>query len=111
VCLAEKLEAEEGAGWICLRCGEIVKQCKPWNGDVLEEARASSGSGKVVGFAMAAETQNGKVADVAEAEPEKKDSVHDLDSDETVESSNTWSTVERESPEFDPSDTEKDDPK
>lgn len=108
VCITEKLEAEEGEGWVCLRCGEIVKQCKPWNGDVLEEARASSGSGKVVGFAMAAEPQKGKVADMVddEAEPEKNDFIPDLDTDETVEISNTWSAVERPSPEFDTSDTE-----
>ena len=50
VCLAGRLEAEEGEGWICLRCGEIVKECKPWSGDVLEEiSRPTSGS-KTVGF-------------------------------------------------------------
>ncbi|EHA48777.1 peroxisomal biogenesis factor 2 [Pyricularia oryzae 70-15] len=36
VCLATRLEREEGDGWVCLRCGEIVKECKPWSGDVLE---------------------------------------------------------------------------
>ncbi|KAK5110655.1 hypothetical protein LTR62_005695 [Meristemomyces frigidus] len=35
VCLAQRIEAEEGEGWTCLRCGELVKQCKPWDGDVL----------------------------------------------------------------------------
>ncbi|KAL9099389.1 MAG: hypothetical protein Q9163_005109 [Psora crenata] len=39
VCVATKLEAEEGEGWICLRCGEIVKECKPWSGDVWERER------------------------------------------------------------------------
>ena len=51
VCLVQKLEGEEGEGWVCLRCGEIVKKCKPWNGDVLEEVCPSS-SGKAVGFAV-----------------------------------------------------------
>ena len=37
VCIATKLEAEEGEGWICLRCGELVKECKPWSGDVVED--------------------------------------------------------------------------
>lgn len=37
VCLAGRLEAEEGEGWTCLRCGEEVKECKPWSGDVIEE--------------------------------------------------------------------------
>ncbi|KAH9838915.1 Pex2 / Pex12 amino terminal region [Teratosphaeria destructans] len=35
VCLAQRIEAEEGEGWICLRCGELVKECKPWEGDVI----------------------------------------------------------------------------
>ena len=50
VCIAQRLEAEEGEGWICLRCGDLVKECKPWNGDVLEEV-SRPGSGKSVGFA------------------------------------------------------------
>lgn len=36
VCLATRLEREEGEGWTCLRCGEHVKECRPWSGDVLE---------------------------------------------------------------------------
>lgn len=36
VCLATRIEGEEGEGWTCLRCGEVVKECKPWSGDVLE---------------------------------------------------------------------------
>ncbi|CEJ89168.1 Putative Pex2/Pex12 amino terminal region [[Torrubiella] hemipterigena] len=49
VCIATRLEREEGEGMTCLRCGEHVKECKPWNGDVLEptERRAS---GKTVAF-------------------------------------------------------------
>lgn len=50
VCIAQRLEAEEGEGWICLRCGDLVKECKPWNGDVVEEVSRPS-SGKSVGFA------------------------------------------------------------
>lgn len=41
VCLAKRIEAEEGAGWICLRCGRLVKESKPWAGDVLEAVSAS----------------------------------------------------------------------
>lgn len=37
VCIATRLEGEEGEGWVCLRCGELVKECKPWAGDVYEE--------------------------------------------------------------------------
>jgi len=52
VCLATRLEREEGEGWTCLRCGQLVKECKPWSGDVLEEpTKASSTSTKHVGFA------------------------------------------------------------
>lgn len=50
VCLASRIEAEEGEGWICLRCGEITKECKPWNGDVLEEVLKGTLSSKTVGF-------------------------------------------------------------
>ncbi|KAI1334412.1 Pex12 amino terminal region-domain-containing protein [Xylariaceae sp. FL0016] len=51
VCLATRLEREEGEGWTCLRCGELVKECKPWSGDVLEEpTKTSSPTTKHVGF-------------------------------------------------------------
>jgi len=40
MCLAKSLESEEGQGWICLRCGTLVIECKPWAGDVLEAALA-----------------------------------------------------------------------
>jgi peroxin-2 len=36
VCLTTRIEREEGEGWSCLRCGELVKECRPWSGDVLE---------------------------------------------------------------------------
>jgi peroxin-2 len=49
VCLASRLEAEEGEGWICLRCGEIAKECKPWNGDVVEEVTKTTSNSKSVG--------------------------------------------------------------
>jgi peroxin-2 len=52
VCLATRLEREEGEGWTCLRCGEHVKECKPWSGDVLEPATPvfRSTSTKTVAF-------------------------------------------------------------
>lgn len=59
-CLAQRIANEEGEGWTCLRCGELVKECRPWNGDIIEERRASqsqashgAASGKSVGFATA----------------------------------------------------------
>lgn len=52
VCLATRLEREEGEGWTCLRCGDLVKQCQPWNGDVLQQSpRSPTSSPKRVGFA------------------------------------------------------------
>lgn len=43
VCLVRRLEAEEGEGFTCLRCGELsVKACKPWDGDVLVDRRTKS---------------------------------------------------------------------
>ena len=42
VCIATKLEAEEGQGWVCLRCGRQVKECRPWGGDVEEVASTVS---------------------------------------------------------------------
>ncbi|KAI9806382.1 MAG: peroxisome assembly protein (Peroxin-2) [Phylliscum demangeonii] len=35
VCLASALEIEEGHGWRCLRCAALIKECRPWAGDVL----------------------------------------------------------------------------
>ncbi|WEW58892.1 peroxisome assembly protein (Peroxin-2) [Emydomyces testavorans] len=81
VCIVQKLEAEEGEGWMCLRCGEIVKQCKPWNGDVLEETQPHSNSGKNVGFVTNEETGS-DAQKMDDSTPE--DSMHE---------SNQWATV------------------
>lgn len=52
ICIATKLEAEEGEGWTCLRCGEIAKSCQAWKGDVLITNEAPvSVKEKTVGFA------------------------------------------------------------
>lgn len=75
VCIAQKIEAEEGEGWTCLRCGEVVKECKPWNGDVLEEQpRPGTGSGKSVGFGVTGDGEKGVTTesvteDLQEVEP------------------------------------------
>ncbi|KAF2200993.1 hypothetical protein GQ43DRAFT_395209 [Delitschia confertaspora ATCC 74209] len=52
VCLATRIANEEGEGWTCLRCGETVRECKPWSGDILEETHTqhARGEGKSVGF-------------------------------------------------------------
>lgn len=68
VCLAGRLEAEEGEGWTCIRCGEDVKECKPWSGDVIEEVAKPTTSSKTVGFSDAP-------SDLAEIEPHPEDEV------------------------------------
>lgn len=46
VCLAQRIEAEEGEGFTCLRCGETsVKYCRPWNGDVITRTATRSSLG------------------------------------------------------------------
>ena len=49
VCIGTRLESEEGEGWVCLRCGELVKECRPWKGDILEETPRPTTS-KMVSF-------------------------------------------------------------
>ena len=87
VCIAEKLEAEEGEGWICLRCGDVVKQCKPWNGDVLEEDETLSPKAKNVGFAVADDTY---------PSTEATESTVKVDSDDSMQDSNQWASVTQE---------------
>lgn len=55
-CIAKRLVAEEGEGWICLRCGDLVKECKPWAGDVLENSPGLSNK-KTVSFSDDDESQ------------------------------------------------------
>ncbi|KAH8596572.1 Pex12 amino terminal region-domain-containing protein [Bisporella sp. PMI_857] len=50
VCLAGRLEAEDGEGWTCLRCGEEAKECKAWSGDVIEKVVKTTSTSKSVGF-------------------------------------------------------------
>ncbi|KAI0877693.1 Pex12 amino terminal region-domain-containing protein [Hypoxylon argillaceum] len=88
VCLATRIEREEGEVWACLRCGELVKECKPWSGDVLEESpKASSPSTKHVGFAddqdTSIHTDEEDEADVQNPDPDANgdDSAPDTDSE------------------------------
>jgi len=50
VCIASKIEGEEGSGWVCLRCGETVYKCRPWKGDVLVPTSKKDSPKKSVGF-------------------------------------------------------------
>ena len=40
VCLGRRLV--DGDGFICLRCGEEIKQCKPWPADLVESKKSVS---------------------------------------------------------------------
>lgn len=75
VCLATRLEREEGEGWTCLRCGELVKECRPWSGDVLleEQPKTSLSSSKHVGF-VDDENINTHSANESEAEAQNAES-------------------------------------
>ncbi|KAI0197675.1 Pex12 amino terminal region-domain-containing protein [Astrocystis sublimbata] len=83
VCLATRLEREEGEGWACLRCGELVKECKPWSGDVLEPAqpKAASPNTKHVGFAddqdVSAHPDEEGVADPSHSHTDPDDNAND----------------------------------
>jgi peroxin-2 len=97
VCIVQKVEAEEGQGWVCLRCGEIVKKCQPWNGDVLEEARSLPGTGKIVGFAMDGE-QGGEARDPDQTEgtTEKPSPLKEISADEALQHSSQWSSEDKQ---------------
>jgi peroxin-2 len=77
VCLASRIEAEDGEGWVCLRCGEIVKECKPWNGDVLEEVPRTTTS-KTVGFSNKLNYREEKTSSV-KAERQTNDDSRDVE--------------------------------
>lgn len=97
VCIVQKLEAEEGQGWVCLRCGEVVKKCQPWNGDVLEEARSQPGTGKIVGFAIDDDPRDhSRDGETDRGEPGKSSPLEEITSDEALQHSSEWSTDEKE---------------
>jgi peroxin-2 len=95
VCIVQKVEGEEGEGWVCLRCGEIVKKCKPWNGDVLEEIRPPTTSGKIVGFAMDEDAVSEDTGPKTLAD--ELGSSQEVDQDEALDHSGQWSKIEKES--------------
>ena len=95
VCIVQKVEAEEGQGWVCLRCGEIVKKCQPWNGDVLEEARSLPGTGKIVGFAI--DEEGDGHSQKTDGTKENSSSLEEISADEALQHSNQWSSEEKQS--------------
>ncbi|OQE27342.1 hypothetical protein PENSTE_c004G04366 [Penicillium steckii] len=98
VCIVQKLEGEEGQGWVCLRCGEVVKKCQPWNGDVLEEARSQPGTGKIVGFAMDEEPhEDSQEKALNDSTIGKSSPLEEITADEALQHSSEWSTEDKES--------------
>ncbi|KAK9373732.1 Pex12 amino terminal region-domain-containing protein [Lipomyces chichibuensis] len=47
VCLVTQIEEQEGEGWLCLRCGELIKKAKAWI-DIDESIADSLGEGDEV---------------------------------------------------------------
>ena len=74
-----------------------MKQCKPWNGDVLEEV-SRRGSGKNVGFVEDIEPKEIEEQSNAEEQQDEQEGPTP-DSDEGLRDSSHWSTVERETSE------------
>lgn len=89
VCIATKLEAEEGEGWTCLRCGEVVTVCQPWNGDVsVTDWGTLEAKRKTADFVSYSEGEN-VMQNLAKLEPQPEEVICD-----TVVESGLWSSVE-----------------
>lgn len=72
VCIGTRLEFEEGDGWICLRCGDLVKECKPWAGDVVLETSIHA-SRKSVSFPESGKPRTEDTGDRAYIDQENAD--------------------------------------
>lgn len=109
VCLTTRIEREEGEGWTCLRCGEVVKECKPWSGDVLEPpSKSPTASTKAVMFAedvkdapSETDTSQAEFVDAEEGLGESQGRVRILSNDSSSESS-----VDGDSEEYDEEESE-----
>lgn len=82
VCIASKLEAEEGHGWTCLRCGENVKTCRPWLGDVIFPKKETKSMRKTVEF-------------VELNDSKEKEKSYPLELDDSMNESDQWTQIER----------------
>ena len=56
----------------CLRCGEHVKQCRPWNGDVVEPVTTKPANGHAKTVAFSDDVTGGIDETEPETETEKK---------------------------------------
>lgn len=106
VCLAQRIEAEEGEGWTCLRCGEVIKECRPWSGDVLEDVRQKTSRSSSSQSRPGSSRKSVVFVDEEDVEPtERKLSIVDpmpIEDDEVIGSheglgeSNEWDQAESE---------------
>lgn len=103
VCLAQRIEAEEGEGFICLRCGETVKECRPWNGDLLVEksTRARSLTQSTHGGASSRPPSRRKSVMFADEEQQQQEDEQEEDQEPLtevepmpLEESQAWSEME-----------------
>jgi peroxin-2 len=85
VCIAQRLEAEEGEGWVCLKCGELVKECKPWNGDVYVETSRPGTASKTVVFSDDSDKEREKEKEMREIEPRAEEEDDEVEVDEELE--------------------------
>ncbi|KAJ4299535.1 peroxisome assembly protein (Peroxin-2) [Kalmusia sp. IMI 367209] len=110
-CLAQRIANEEGEGWTCLRCGALVKECRPWNGDVLENTRRSGsqssgvGNAKSVGFATVGNGEGSRSDEKAalrevDPMPEQEDEEGESFADEGARSGLDWGQTLDESAEW-----------
>lgn len=104
VCLTTRIEREEGEGWTCLRCGELVRECKPWSGDVLEPpSKSPTASTKAVMFAEDVKDASSE-ADTSQAEfVDAEDGLGESQARVRIQSSssNRESSVDGDSEEYD----------
>jgi peroxin-2 len=70
-CIAQRIANEEGEGWTCLRCGETVKECRPWTGDIIEPKQHARADARVVEFDTA--DREGVVLREVEPMPEQEE--------------------------------------
>ncbi|KAI5299946.1 Urmylation protein [Ascosphaera pollenicola] len=96
VCIAQVLEGAEGDGWVCLRCGELVKQCQPWQGDVVvdevqqQPQSVESSPKKSVEFVEGDELISDGDDDEGDEDSE------DYNEEEAEDSGNPWSSAGEE---------------
>jgi peroxin-2 len=74
VCIATKIQLEEGEGWECLRCGTTCKKCRPWTKG---GAKAGDAVGEFGSDGEESEDEDGTVRKAGEGESEVSDEDYD----------------------------------